>query len=50
MRFRRTIDLANHDVRLFILVSYTDMVFQMLYLLSEVRPTKSHGNVYISNP
>ena len=43
-------DLAIHDVHLLIFVSYTDMVFQKLYLLSEARPITSHGNDYVSNP
>ena len=37
---RRTIDLANHDIGLFIFISYTDIVSTMLCLLSEVRPIK----------
>ena len=35
---RRTIDLANHDIGLCMLISYTDIVSQMLCLLSEVLP------------
>ena len=44
MRFRRTIDLANHDVRLLIFVSYTNMVFPKMPTLRS-SPNEVAGNV-----